>query len=74
MSEVEALKARIADLEDAIEPLLPYAMCDNYKLEGMFAKTPEGQRKFEDFQRRTIYCDLGIFQRLQYLYDLKGKY
>jgi hypothetical protein len=33
----------------------------------MFAKTPEGQRKFENFQRSTIYMDLGVFQRLEHL-------
>lgn len=67
MDEVAKLKARVAELEDAIEPLLPYAMCDNYRLEGMFAKTPDGQRRYEDFQRRTIYMDLGVFQRLAHL-------
>ena len=66
-NDVEALRLRIRELEDAIEPLLPYAKCDNYKLEGMFLKSPEGQRKFEEFQRATIYMDLGVFQRLDHL-------
>ncbi len=67
-NDLAACHKRIAELEDAVEPLLPYAKCDNYRLEGMFAKTtPDAQRKYEEFQRATIYMDLGVFQRLEHL-------
>jgi hypothetical protein len=72
VDELARLKTRIAELEDAIEPLLPYAACDNYKLEGHFAKTPDGQKRFERFQRGTLYMDLGVFRRLEHLMKARG--
>lgn len=68
MSEVERLQKRIADLEDAIEPLLPYAECDSYILQGQFLKN-RGRERHDKFVRETIYQDMGIFIRLKHLME-----
>ena len=68
MSEIERLKKRVSDLEEAIEPLLPYAECDSYTLQGQFLKN-RGRERHDKFVRETIYQDMGIFIRLKYLME-----
>lgn len=68
VTELDTLRKRIAELEDAIEPLLPYADCDSYTLQGQFLKS-RGSDRHEKFVRETIYQDMGIFIRLRHLME-----
>lgn len=62
---INRLKRRIAELEEAMEPLVPFAMCDNYTVTGEIRKgSPRAMERLEEHRRQTMYMDMGIFRRI----------
>lgn len=73
MNEIERLQKRIADLEDALEPLLPYAECDNWEIQGKFRKDAfDATSKYQRFKRDAMFIDQGVFRQIKKLMEKRG--
>lgn len=70
--QLEYYKNRCAELEDAVEPLIPYAQCDNFTITGQFRSDRENIGEiFAAFKRDTIYMPIGIFRHIKYVVENK---
>ena len=69
MSEVDRLKARIAELESAIEPLLPYALLDDYTILMKYnTSLPDWEARRDVVSRDTMFTDSALFKHIAHVY------
>ena len=69
MSEVDRLKARIAELESVIEPLLPYADLDSFTILQKYNKSlPDWEERRNRIARDTMFTDSAMFKHIAHVY------
>lgn len=70
---VADLRARIADLEDCLQELAPFAECMQVDMQAHFSAASKDEAEFKGwaFKRDTLYLDQRVFRRIKKL--LKAK-
>lgn len=65
-TQAAALRARIADLEDCLQELAPFAECTQVDMQAHFQDTTQEAAEFRGnaFKRDTLYIDQRIFRKI----------